>query len=334
MQVLRDRRILGALVLLGLVLLAGTAVFLARGGTQQAVLMPRVAPAPELATPQAASQAASSEKPSGEPTVERSREPSAPVFGAEALEGRLRRIAASHAGRYGVAVYDPASGKTAKVNADSTFLAASIGKLPTLISLYRAAERGEVSLDDPISIHPSDFQSGTGVLRNRPAGTTIPLRRCAYYLINYSDNTAWEMITRYLGRDQIQAEMEAVGADSTGYWIPNTTTPDDVLLMLRLIADPSFTSEAASAEMLRFMTNTDRADRIPAALPPDVRVAHKYGTYATSFGDSGVVFFKDHGQKRHYFIVVLSSGTTELTARNAIREMAGATHRAISGAAP
>lgn len=247
---------------------------------------------------------------------------------------RLEKIAANHVGQYGVAVYDPASGKMVKIDAGKRFGAASIGKLPTLITLYRAAERGEVDLDDRISIRPSDYQSGSGVLFNYPAGTSMSLRKCAYLLVNESDNTAWSMLTRYLGRDTIQSEVESIGADSTRYWIPNTTTPKDVLLMLKNISDPSFTSKAASDEMLDAMTDTYLEDRIPAGLPSGVRVAHKVGTLGTSFGDAGIVFSKNHDSRKRYFIVVLSSGTSELVARDAMREMAGATHEAISGPEP
>lgn len=254
-------------------------------------------------------------------------------FAPNKLKDRFRAIAANHEGRYGVAVFDPVSGKTAKMGADEVFFAASIGKLPTLISLFKAADRGEISLDQKISILPSDYQVGSGVLQNYPVGTTMSLERCAYYLINQSDNTAWSMLTRYLGTDYIQSEMNEIGADSTRYWIPNTTTPDDVLLMLKHIGDASFTSEKSSDEMLDFMTNTSLEDRIPAGIPPKahVRVAHKYGSYGTSFGDAGIVFYEKHHIKHRYYIVVLSDGTDEAEARDAIQQFAYATHKAITG---
>jgi hypothetical protein len=41
-----------------------------------------------------------------------------------------------------------------------------------------------------------------------------------------------------------------VGARSTSYWVPHTTTPNDILRVLQAIADPSHTSPELSAEML------------------------------------------------------------------------------------
>ncbi len=245
------------------------------------------------------------------------------------LQDELEKVAASYPGVYGVVVFEPSSGKTLELNANRTFEAASLGKLPTLMTLYRAAARGEVNLDDKISILPSDVQAyGTGVLYKYPVGYTMTLRECASYLIKESDNTAWKMFTRYLGSENIQAELYRIGADSTSYWHPNTTTPSDVTLMLKKIADPAYTSPDLSAEMLDVMTNTEFEARLPAPLPEGTRVAHMIGSYGSTFSDAGVVFPEgSYNIRDAYFIVVIASGTSEDKARDAIQEMSLITYR-------
>ena len=249
----------------------------------------------------------------------------------EALRDRLGEIAGLYPGRYGLVVLDPDSHRGVSLNGKEVFTAASIGKLPALITLYREAARGELSLDDEIDILPEDIQNyGTGELRLRAPGTKITLRECAYYLMNKSDNTAWVMLERHLGKENIQAELASVGAVNTNYYAISTT-PEDVLLMLERISDPSFTSEELSKEMLATMTGTDFEDRLPASLPPETRVAHKIGSYEDSFGDAGVVFYKDRtGAERRYFIVVLSGGTAEGSARAAMQEMSLAAYEALA----
>lgn len=249
-----------------------------------------------------------------------------------ALKKCIEEIAAYYGGTYGVIVSDPASKETVSLGADETFFAASLGKLPTMLSLYKAVDDNEIKLDDAISMLSSDVQSyGTGVLHTYPVGHTLTLRETAYYLMNKSDNTAWAMLTRYLGVDGIQADLSGIGAYDTGYWVPNTTTANDVLLMLEKIADPSFTSASLSKEMLGSMTDTAFEDRIPAGLPQDVRVAHKIGTYENSFSDAGVVFYEGpNGEEKHYFIVVLVEGAGEANARAAIQEISAATHETFA----
>ncbi len=259
----------------------------------------------------------------------RSRGP-APPPDAAALREQLDGIAADYPATYGVVVFDPSSKKTVAMNPDATFSAASIGKLPVLLALYKSAARGEVDLDEPITMLASNVHAyGTGVLYKRPVGHTITLRECAKLLVKESDNTAWKMLTRYMGRDYVQAELYNIGANSTEYWAPNITTPNDVLLVLRKISDPAYTSPKLSAEMLDLMTNTSFEDRLPKPLPEDARVAHKIGYYGDTFSDAGMVL--PRGSHRDaYYIVVMATDTTEGTSRSATREISLAAYRFLA----
>jgi beta-lactamase class A len=250
----------------------------------------------------------------------------------EPLRSELGQIAQAYPATYGVVVFDPSSGEKVAMDADRRFLAASLNKLPVLMTLYRAAATGAVDLDDKISMQASDVQAyGTGVLYTYPVGHTITLRECARLLIKESDNTAWKMLDRYLGRDYIRAELYRVGARSTEYWFPNTTTPEDVLLMLEKIADPSYTTPDLSAEMLDIMTNTSFEDRLPQPLPAGTRVSHKIGYFGTTHADAGIVFPDGARDATDaYFIVVMASETGWSSSREATQEMSLATYRILS----
>lgn len=244
------------------------------------------------------------------------------------LEGRLRRVTDSHDGTYMVTVLDPATGERAALNADRRFYAASLAKLPALITLYKAAARDEITLDEEISMRASDVQGGTGVLqRGYPVGYTMTLRECAAYLIQESDNTAWAMLERRLGIDNIREELRALGAADTNYrYAAHYTTTSDVLLMLRRIADPRFTTPELSEEMLDHMTDTSYENRLPEPLPDRVRVVHKTGTYPDAYSDAGIV---GRGSSS-YFIIAAAEGATEGEATAAIREMSLAAYQLLA----
>lgn len=264
------------------------------------------------------------------PAVPESIAPPVLEVSTKELETRLAGIARSHTGTYEAVVYEPRSGKTFGLDQNRPFMAASLAKLPVLITLYKAAARGELSLNEKISILPSDVQNyGTGVLNGYPVGSTMTLRECASYLIKESDNTAWVMLERRLSKEKIEVELASLGADGTNYRA-FLTTPQDVMLMLRAIADPGYTNQKLSAEMLSLMTGTAHEDRLPGPLPKDTRVAHKIGSYANTFSDAGVVFHKSpEGEKNSYFIVAVGRNTTEDEARAAIREMSLATYQTL-----
>ena len=254
-----------------------------------------------------------------------------PQTTARLLRTRLERLASQYPGDYGVVVSDPSSGETVAINADRRFQAASLAKLPVLFTLYRAAALGEVNLEGEISMLDSDIRAyGTGELYTHRPGYTMTLRECARFMIKESDNTAWVMLERYLGRENIEAKLLEIGARSTEYPSPATTTPGDVLLMLKAIADPSYTSPELSAEMLDLMTNTSFEDRLPQPLPEGARVAHKIGSYEDTFSDAGIVFPKgSHSTREAYYIVVMAEGTTEQTARSAIQDMSLAAYTSV-----
>jgi beta-lactamase class A len=236
-----------------------------------------------------------------------------------------------------VVVFDPYSGETASLNADRRFVAASLSKLYALLTLYRAASEGEFSLDDEITMRPSDVWAyGTGVLHKHPSkypvGYTMTLRECAKLMIKESDNTAELMLNRYLEEERIKAELHRIGADSTRYWHPiNTTTPNDILLVLKNIADPYYTSPQHSTEMLELMTNTSFEDRLPQPLPEETRVAHKIGSYEITYSDAGIVFPEGSGgTSQEYYIVVFSEGAPQEEARETIQDISLATYQAFS----
>jgi beta-lactamase class A len=233
-------------------------------------------------------------------------------------------------------IFDPYSGKMVSLNTDRRFVAASLSKLYALLTLYRAVSQGEMSLEDEITMRYSDVWAyGTGVLSKYPSkypvGYTMTLRECAEFMIKESDNTAELMLNRYLEEERIEAELRRIGADSTRYWSPiNTTTPNDIMLVLKKIADPSYTSPRLSADMLELMTNTAFEDRLPQPLPEETRVAHKIGSYESTFSDAGLVFPEESGGTgREYYIVVFSEGASEGEAREAIQDISLVTYRAF-----
>jgi beta-lactamase class A len=250
----------------------------------------------------------------------------------EELDERLEDISRSHAGVHGAVVFDPLSGESASLDADRRSVAASLSKLYALLTLYRAASQGELGLDDEITMRASDvWAAGTGVLYAQPVGTTMTLRECATFLITESDNTAEVMLNRYLGEEEIEAELRSVGARSTSYWVPNTTTPNDTLSVLKAIADPSNTSPELSAEMLEIMTGTAFEDRLPGPLPQGTRVAHKIGSWETTFSDAGIVLPEGaDGADEGYYVVVFSEGVPEGVARETIRDVSPEAYRALA----
>lgn len=260
----------------------------------------------------------------------------APVLDPVALQDEIEEVVRWHEGTYGVAVVDPDSGTEISLGGDEQFMAASIGKLPVLATLYRAAAQGELDLQEEIPVLPEDMRDyGDGVVPDFPDDYFLTLRKSAYRMINHSDNAAWSMLDRRLGAERIRYELAEMGIRSSWYsddLFGYYTTPQDVLVLVEKISDPRFTSEEISAEMLNAMTDTHLEDRIPEKLPLEVRVAHKTGTYEDNIGDAGVVIYEgQRGVVKRYYLVVLAKGVEEAEARDAIQSISHAVYEALTG---
>jgi hypothetical protein len=80
------------------------------------------------------------------------------------------------------------------------------------------------------------------------------------------------------------------------------------------------------------MTDTSFEDRLPAPLPEGTRVAHKIGSYGSTYSDAGLVFEKGSEKPEDaYYMVVMSAETTERVARQAIRSMSINAYESLTG---
>jgi beta-lactamase class A len=100
---------------------------------------------------------------------------------------------------------------------------------------------------------------------------------------------------------------------------------------LKAIADPSYTSPELSAEMLGIMTDTSFEDRLPEPLPDDARIAHKIGSWETTFSDAGIVLPEGTGgADQGYYVVVFSEEVPEGEGRETIQDVSLEAHRALA----
>lgn len=113
-------------------------------------------------------------------------------------------------GRTGFIVADPAAKKPeASLAPDRAIGIGSTFKLVILAEIVRAVEAGERRWDDLVPIDGSELPGGT--FRDLPKGSQIPLRGLAEAMIRTSDNSATDMLIRFLGRERIEAMQAQVG---------------------------------------------------------------------------------------------------------------------------
>ena len=218
-------------------------------------------------------------------------------------------------GRYGIFFQDLETNDSFAIAGQETFTAASLIKLPVLLTLYREAEAGRINLDEVYKLRNSDKVSGAGSLQYKPAGFEITFRQLAELMGQQSDNTAFNIVSQRLGEAKIQELIDALGMTKTSF-AKNETSPADIGLFFRKLYKEGIVYEKDKEEILGFLTNTIWEDRIPAGVPKGIKVSHKIGTEVGVISDAGIVF-----AKKPFILVIMSQDANEIEAKKALPEI-------------
>jgi beta-lactamase class A len=240
-------------------------------------------------------------------------------------EKRLIAVAYKHLG----------TGAVFSVHDRERFHAASTMKVPVMMALFDAVDRGELRLDEPISIR-NEFHSimdgSTFTLDPaedgdpdlyQAAGQTRPLEEMIRRMIVRSSNLATNLLIEKVGASTVMDLMRRIEAydirvlrgveDEKAFaaGMNNAVTAHDLLIALDAIAGGTgdmgdmAVSKAGSERMIEILKAQEFNEKIPAGLPPGTPVAHKTGDITGVHHDAAIVF--PPGEKP-YVLVVLTAG--------------------------
>jgi beta-lactamase class A len=170
---------------------------------------------------------------------------------------------------------------------DEPVFAASLYKLAVLLEAERRVDAGTLRLKDKITVIAAD-QDESGSFT--AVGSVLTVDEALERMIVLSDNAAALAMIRKLGIPAIQATLDR---EQIGYL---RFTADGAITTARAIATffgellrGSLVSREASARMLARLGRQRIDDRLPAALPEGVVIAHKTGNLGFATHDAGIV---------------------------------------------
>ena len=243
------------------------------------------------------------------------------------IEDQLRRIISSSGAEVAVA-YRTLDGKSELfLDADKPFHAASTMKVPVMIELYRQAQNGALSLDEPVPVRnqfrsivdgsPYSLSEGDDSDSDVYAvvGKTMTLRKLCELMITVSSNFAANLLIDRLGVDNIRRTVTSLGADGMQVLrgvedqkafdkgLNNTTTARGLMVLLDKLAHGGAVTADADRDMIEILGRQKFNDAIPAGVPPGTAVAHKTGNITRIHHDAAIVF-----APRPYVLVLLVRG--------------------------
>ena len=245
------------------------------------------------------------------------------------LQGILTRASAEFPGRAAIWVKHLTTGETAGVRDSEMFNSASVIKIPVMVLAFQMAERGEIKLDERVTIRKEDIRGGSGIFRYHDAGLQPTFRDVLLQMIITSDNTATDLaIAKVGGVARVNAWLKERGyadgqrlVQTTGdlfakynalppaaqadlrtinernartnsdrtYWLGELTARS-IGLMLEAIEKKTIASAASCDEMLR-MLRAQQAGQRRLNHYLSVPVAHKTGDFPPVLAnDVGIIY--------------------------------------------
>lgn len=219
-------------------------------------------------------------------------------------------------GVYGVYVIRLSDDSSYGVNEKEIFQGASLLKLPLMAALYKEVDKGNIDLDAKYTLKNSDKVPGSGSLWDMPAGTILSYRDLARLMGKESDRTAFKIVKNTLGDAKLNDILLQAGMVNTST-TTGETTPYDIGIFLKKLWKRELVSEKSRNEIFSYLTDTTYEDWLPAGIPNDIKVAHKYGRDTNIVNDAGIVF-----AQKPFILVIMSNGVIEKEADKVIPQLA------------
>jgi beta-lactamase class A len=246
------------------------------------------------------------------------------------LKARVQKLIDASGAEVAVAMRTLDGKDEVLVDPDKKFHAASTMKVPVMIELFRQAEAGTLTLDDPLPIRNefhsivdgSVYQLSVGddsdaeVYRN--AGKTMTLADLCEAMITVSSNFAANLLIERVGAEHVRQTVHRLGADGMvvlrgvedqkafDKGLNNETTARALEILMLKIAKGEAVSAKADAAMAAILKRQKFHDAIPAGLPEGTVVAHKTGNITKIHHDAAIVY-----GPRPYVLVVLVRGVED-----------------------
>jgi beta-lactamase class A len=211
-----------------------------------------------------------------------------------ALRRTLDSIAGRHHGVVGYSVIDVETGARISRRGDETFPTASLIKVGILVTVFDLVAKGQLSLDDPLTVLRIDQVGGSGVLQFFHNGAELTVKDAAWLMSTVSDNTATNLLLDRIIIRRMWDKMDSLGLshtrvhsktfrgnssvamDSSMKYGLGVTTPNEMARLFELLARGKAvnpTADSTMLDMLEHNTNGNMLQRYAVG----VRAAHKDG---------------------------------------------------------
>ena len=198
---------------------------------------------------------------------------------------------------------------------DMPLIAASVIKLPIMVTAFRDISEGKLDPDEVVRIAPEMKKPSCGALTYLHDGLEVTVMDLITLMIILSDNTATNILIDRLTPAHVNATMDALGIpgvclrrklfepELAAKGIQNTVTARGIGNLLERMAASTLLGKPDDDQMLCILLNQRLNGKLPFYLHGEgIRCAHKTGEDDGITHDAGIVY-----SRRPFVICMLSN---------------------------
>lgn len=246
------------------------------------------------------------------------------------LREELRKEVAPYKESFGFYFEYLPTGTSIGVNEKNEFHAASLFKLPVVMSYYHYKERLGKKEDPQITLTKDMIDNQFGDLWKKGPGYKLKASDAVRIALEESDNTAARSLVLLIAEKDFNSVYQGLDIDLNSDNNGAILTAKNYTSILKALYFSAVLSKDSSEEILDFLTKTKFPDKLVAGVPSNVLVAHKIGDYNDdkgneAFMDCGIVYLP----RRPYALCMLSI-SDEQAARERMQQVSKTIYEYVS----
>lgn len=203
------------------------------------------------------------------------------------------------------------------INEEEEFIPASLLKVPVMIAYLKQAETDPSVLGQQLTVIKEkgiDYRQNIAPSSQVEIGKSYAVSELLHYAIAHSDNHATITLIDGLPAENINkvyADLNLPlpkGTDKTNA-SEAAVSVKNYASFFRILYNASYLNEQMSEYALKMLTEVDFRDGIIAKIPPDIKVAHKFGERglenSVQIHDCGIVYAPNYP----YLICIMTRGS-------------------------
>lgn len=200
------------------------------------------------------------------------------------------------------------------IHSDLLFTPASLFKLPLMMAYFKQAQKDPDFLQKKITYTTDRNFNNAEYFKDidfiKP-GTTYTIEELIRFMIVSSDNEATILLKNNIDPSITNQTYRDLGIDLPEN-SPNAefVSVKNYASFFRILYNATYLSEEYSAKALEILTQTDFAQGLSKPLPPDIKVADKFGertdteTNTKQLHDCGIIYYPHHP----YILCIMTKG--------------------------